>query len=155
MDNKFEVNGLPLPAALVALLEQGKWRHPGHQMMRAVIPFLHDPVIFLQSIDAMSRESRGSVSFADDSDASEFFHEVRGSDYSERVELPWLDVEKMIFIAVNEEIGADVAIALDYRTSMTDPRVLASEWTGGEGCLWRIVTPTFSEFLIRIGLTAS
>ncbi len=51
-------------------------------------------------------------------------HEVNG--------LP-LPPRLVFLIAVNRESGADVAIALDYRTSMTDPRVVASDWQGQEG----------------------
>jgi hypothetical protein len=68
------------------------------------------------------------------------------------VELPWLDVERAVFIAVNRHIGDDLGIALDYRTGTDDPRVAASDWSSGDGCLWREVTPRFSEFVERLGL---
>jgi hypothetical protein len=46
------------------------------------------------------------------------------------LELPWLDVDKAFFIAVAQYAGDDTAVALDYRTSAFDPRVVASDiWT--------------------------
>lgn len=56
-----------------------------------------------------------------------FFHLRPGSTQPEPVELPWLDVEQAVFIAVNREPGADLGIALDDRTSRDDPRVVASD----------------------------
>lgn len=152
MDDEFVVNGLPLPPLLVALLKQDKWQHPGNDVLRKVIPFLYHPVIFLK-VETMRFESSGVL--ADDVFSSELFHEARGSKSDIPVELPWLDVEKAIMIAVNLEFGADVGIALDYRTSMDDPRVVASEWLRSEPLavehIWREVTPTLSEFVERIG----
>jgi hypothetical protein len=90
--------------------------------------------------------------FADKENWSEFNHVVYGSKSKTPVELPWLDVEKALYIAVNREIGGDVGIALDYRTSMENPRVVGSDWRDTKH-FWREVTPTFSEFVKRIGIT--
>jgi hypothetical protein len=148
MNDEFVVNGLPLPPLLVELMKHGKWQHPSDKVLREIIPFLLDPVDFLK-VEYMCLESSGFL--ADDEFSSKWNHEVRGSQSTEPVELPWLDVDKAVTIAVNREIGADVGIALDYRTNMEDPRVVASEWRGG-GHYWREVTPTFSEFVARIGI---
>ena len=80
------------------------------------------------------------------------FREYRSSE-SEPRPLPWLDDDLALFIAVNREIGADIGIALDYRTSFTDPRVVASDWWSGDPtCYWREVTATFSELVSRLGI---
>jgi hypothetical protein len=152
MYNEFTVNGLPLPKLLIELLQTGKWQHPGHDVIHKVIPFLGVPVMFLESAKHMQSESSGWA--AEDEYSSNLFHEVRGSEIAAPVTLPWLDVEKAFFIAVNQEFGDDVAIALDYRTSVDDPRVVASEWQRGDQFVtfWREVTPTFSEFVERLGL---
>jgi hypothetical protein len=42
--------------------------------------------------------------------------------------------------------------ALDYRTSQVDPRVVASDWIVGVGCIWREVAPTFLAFVETLGL---
>ncbi|MBX7268152.1 hypothetical protein KIF24_20330 [Micromonospora sp. Llam7] len=52
--------------------------------------------------------------------------------------------------------GDDTAVALDYRTGDLDPRVVASDfWTDPQGCIWRVVAPTFSSFVAKIGLEAT
>src|SRR5579859_899777 len=102
MDNGFVVNGLSLPKLLIDLLQNGKWQHPGEEVIRSVIPFLHDPVI-IRSLDGMRFDSSGHL--ADNPDDSALFHEVRGSKHQGVVELPWLDVEQAVLIAVNLEIG--------------------------------------------------
>ena len=78
--------------------------------------------------------------------------EYRGSETEPR-SLPWLDVELSLFIAVNRLMGDDLAIALDYRTSDTDPRVVASDWWTGDNTLhWREAFPTFSAFVTAVRL---
>src|SRR5258708_1705095 len=99
MNDEFVVNGLLLPPLLRKLLYEGKWKHPGHQVIADVIPSLRneiDRVIFLRSVDDMRLESTGHL--ADYPDASELFHDVRGSKCSTPVELPWLDIEQAILI---------------------------------------------------------
>lgn len=144
------IKGLPLPALLLRLLESGGWRHPGDVVLGREIPFLQEPVDFLTSIEAMRRES--GTQLADDPTYA-FFHLVRGSTRPAPVELPWLDVELSIFVAVNRELGADIGIALDYRTSRGDPRVVVSDWWSvPHQCCWREAAPTFSAFVMQIGL---
>jgi hypothetical protein len=146
------VNGLPLPEILVALIGRGRWIHPGDAQLRDVIPFLVDPVVFLRSPEAMAFESTGHL--ADDPQSSVIFHAMRGSRTPEPLELPWLDVDRSFFIAVNKWPGDDVGIALDYRSGLADPRVVASDWGTGATCLWREVAPTFTCFIQRIGLSS-
>ena len=148
-----------MPELLVSLLDSGRWRHPGDGFLATVVPWLEDPLDFLHSPEEMQRESRflcegGGVDADRD---SEFFHEVRGS-VSGPHDLPWLDVEQAFHIAVNRRLGDDVAIALDYRTDPSDPRVIGSDaWTGHHQAgqlqyLWREVSPTFSAFAQALGL---
>ncbi len=144
------VNDLPLPEALVSLIQDVQWVHPGEDRLRQVIPFLVDPVVFLQSPEAMARESTGHL--ADDPRWSATFHMLRGNRRAEPVELPWLDADRSVFIAVCKWPGDDVGIALDYRTGVADPRVVASDWGSGSGCLWREVASTFSSFVKQLGL---
>jgi hypothetical protein len=146
-----EVNGLPLPDLLVCLIRKGCWTHPGDARLREIIPFLVDPVDFLTSLEAMTRESSGHL--ADDPALAPVFHEVRGRQAAELIELPWRDVDRSIYVAVNRFPGDDVGIALDYRTSVDDPRVIANDWGSGQECLWRVVAPTFRQFAqsLRLG----
>jgi hypothetical protein len=154
------VNGLPLPETLVALMRCGNWVHPGEDRLRDVIPFLADPVVFLESPEAMAFQSRGHL--ADDPRSSAIFHEIRGRRIAEPVELPWLDVDLSVFIAINKYPGDDVGIALDYRAGIAGPRVVASAWGSRSSfwgsrsiCLWREVAPTFRCFAQRLELSCS
>jgi hypothetical protein len=137
---------LPLPPMLRDLLASGRWQQPPDEVIYAVVPFLREPVVFLTSEVRMRQESQGQgIGFP-------HFREFRSSE-SESRPLPWLDDDLALFIAVNREIGADIGIALDYRTSSSDPRVVASDWwTDDKTCYWREVTSTFSEFVSRLGL---
>ena len=147
----YEVNGLQLPPLLVELLQQDRWRHPGDEVLRQLLPFVGEPVEFLTDVEAMRRESRGFL--AGDGDSAKWFHEARGSKTSEPICLPWLDVELAVFIAVNRALGDDLGIALDYRTASDDPRIVASDWgQDATGCLWREVAPTFSQFARMLAL---
>jgi hypothetical protein len=138
------VNGLPLPPLLVQLMRTGNWRNPGDDVMQAAIPFLNGPVDFLP-LDQMTRESHGTL--ADFPLSSMALHELRGSQCPTPVELPWLDVDKAVFIAADRLHGGDLAIVLDYRTGLDEPRVVASEWLApGSGCVWREVAPSFHQF---------
>jgi len=110
------------------------------------VPFLREPVNFILSETHMRFESHGlGVGFP-------HMREYRGTETAAQ-ELPWLDDDLALFFAVNREIGADIGIALDYRTSSSDPRVVASDWwSGDQSCCWREVTSTFSEFVSRLQL---
>jgi hypothetical protein len=89
------------------------------EALRRLIPFLREPVDFLTSVEAMRRESAGSL--ADEPRFAKVFHMARGSRSAEPVSLPWLDVELSVFVAVNRFPGDDLAIALDYLANATDP----------------------------------
>jgi hypothetical protein len=153
------VRGLALPQLLVGLLDSSQWRHPGDDVLGAVVPWFEDPLDFLHSPGEMSRESwfLYEDGTADDPRGSALFHVVRGSVAGPR-DLPWLDVEQAFNIAVNRRPGDDVAIALDYRTDPSDPRVVGSDaWTGQRQTgrvqyVWREAAPTFSAFVEALGL---
>jgi hypothetical protein len=146
------VNGLQLPELLVEMVRAGKWHHPGDDVVARVVPCLGGPVAWLSTVEHIRAQS-GSL--ADDPQLSARFHEVRSSSVGHPVELPWLDADNTVFIAVNREIGDDLGIALDYRTSPIDPRVVASEWLPANGCVWREVAPTFSAFVRALGLSGA
>jgi hypothetical protein len=140
-----DVNGLPLPSLLVDMLRSGQWCHPGDAVIRKLIPLLTDPVDFLTSIDRMRRESPKRM--AGDREMERIFHFV--SDQAGVSDLPWLDVNRAVFIAVCRFAGDDTAIALDYRTDANDPRVVASAYDDTLGYRWIEVAPSFSAFVKR------
>ena len=141
-----KANLLPLPALLAQLLGEGRWRQPSDECIADAIPVLSDPVDFLSE---RGMRSESSIRLDDDPRFPNL-HEYRGSEGEARP-LPWRDVELSLLIAVNREIGVDIAIALDYRTGFDDPRVLASEWVGSE-ILWCEIFPSFTAFVSRFNL---
>jgi hypothetical protein len=144
------VNGLPLPPLLLELLDQDRWRHPGETVLRTAIPWIEDPLDFLLPPYELAFESLWATLF-DHGDHATWMHLARSSRSQVSIQLPWLDVEQAVVIIENLWPGDDQGIALDYRTSRSDPRVVASDWVVTVGCVWREVAPTFSAF---VGLLA-
>lgn len=140
------VRGLSAPTLLVDMLNSNRWVHPGDDVIRQAVPFIHDPLEFLSSLDRMEQES-GSLN----SDADSWMHEYCGRNCDESRDLPWLDTDLAFFVAINACIGDDLAIALDYRNSRSEPRVVATEWTD-DGCFWRHVADSFPHFVALIHL---
>jgi hypothetical protein len=146
------VRGLALPTLLIELLTTGQWRHPGDETLRKIMPWFEDPLVFLPDVDQIRRESGSLFQLTDDEGTGRLFRLSRGS--ADPVELPYLDVDLAVLVAVNRIPGDDVAVALDYRTRTTDPRVVASDlWTDPRQCSWRTVAPTFSAFIAALNLT--
>jgi hypothetical protein len=145
------VNGLPLPPLLLQLLAEGRWRHPGDAALRAAIPWIEDPLDFLLPPYELAFESLWATLFGQ-GDHAGWMQLSRSSQSELSIQLPWLDVERAVFIIENLWPGDDQGIALDYRTSQVDPRVVASDWVVGVGCVWREVAPTFSAFVETLGL---
>lgn len=146
------VRGLVLPDLLVELLETGRWRHPGDDVLREIMPWFEDPLDFLVDHDQMRRETGALDVLSANEALARLFRLRRGGEHAAPVELPWLDVEAAVLIAVNRYAGDDVAIALDYRTGASDPRVVASDlFTDPRGCAWRTVAPAFSAFVAALG----
>jgi hypothetical protein len=146
MGGHFKVNGLQLPSLLVSLMEAGRWVHPGDSVIGAAIPFLHGPVDFL---DLNVFRGKSFPMFVDRR-LGDTFREARGHRLGKRVELPWLDAARAVYIAVSRHDGDDLTVALDYRSDPEDPRVVATEWVGG--CEWRVVSNSFTEFAWSLGL---
>lgn len=123
------IRGLALPGQLGHLLASGLWQHPGDHMLHTALPWFESPVDFLTSTECMERETQSLDMFAQDDRSAQIFHVTRGSTAGPK-DLPWLDAESAILIAVNRVPGDDVAIALDYRPNAADPAVVASDaWT--------------------------
>ncbi|WP_157437870.1 hypothetical protein [Actinoplanes subtropicus] len=152
-DEPVRIRGLVVPPLLLGLLRDCRWRHPGETALNRVMPWFKDPLHFLDSVQAMARESNSLDILTDDAASAQLFRQARGTRPGSHVDLPWLDVDKAFLVAVNKLPGDDTAIALDYRTDHTDPRVVASDfWTDPRICSWREVTPTFSALVGAFGL---
>lgn len=139
---------LPLPTRLIELIDSGRWVHPGDDVMLAKVPFIRDPLVFLGSKDNMLFESGPLM--GPEAIEQEMFSEYRGSAVGER-DLPWIDVERTLFIICNKWPGDDVGIALDYRTG-NSPRVVGGDWHSGNNCTYHEISPSFDAFVELIGL---
>jgi hypothetical protein len=146
------VRGLALPALLTSLIDRGLWRHPGDAVLAKAIPWFKDPLRFVSNPEQMVYASQSMDMFADDPHSA-FFRQARGSRSVAPLELPWLDVDQAVLIATTRNPGDDGALALDYRTDPSDPRIVGSDfWTDPLLCEWRVVAPTFSGFVSSLGL---
>ncbi len=155
-DTILEIRGMRFPPAFVELWSAGKWQQPDEVLIQSLIPWLQGPIEFIEVMRWMVMEN--SASLVDSPHFARGFREYRGSISPDKTDLPWLDVEKSLFIAVNRIPGDDLAIALDFRSSTENPRVVASYWCDEPGDYhveWRLVTETFSEFLTRLNMTDS
>ena len=140
---------LDLPPLLYKLIETNQWVHPGDTQLRNKIPFIREPVAFLNFKGHMLPES-GPLMEIDKSE-DRFFSEYKGSIYGYR-DLPWIDIEKTIFIIINKIPGDDLGIALDYRLDVNNPRVVASDWQSGEGVKYIEICPSFESFVTLLEL---
>jgi hypothetical protein len=140
------IRGLKVPSLLIRMISEGRWQHPGDAAIRRIMPYMVDPLIFLTSLDVMERESRVAIA-----DGGGPLRIHRGSTWPGEPGLPWLDIERAIFVAINQIPGDDVAVALDYRADSIVPRVVASDWTDNEYS-WRVVAESFDEFVRELAM---
>ena len=141
------LRGVAVPQRLLALIESGRWVHPGDEKMLEAIPFVPDPVDFLD-LDRMELESAG----VSHEGGIGVVYRAESKSEGPIPDLPWIDETRHIVIASCHEAGDDIVVALDFRNrGPEDPRVVASDWQGGNH-EWRLVAPTFDEFLARIGI---
>jgi hypothetical protein len=148
------IRGLELPAALASLLASGRWQHPGDDVLRRAVPWFESPLHFLHSVTAVASQSDVLDTYADDDWSSRYFHITRHTrERGHYLGLPWLDAGLALMIAVNQDPGDDLAIALDYRSQDGSPIVVGSDaWTYPRGYLWRPVAPSFDAFASMLGI---
>ena len=117
-----------------------------------VVPWFADPLDFLADTPDMERQTRSLDRLVDDEESALLFRLTR-SRRPDQAELPWLDVDNAILIAICRYAGDDTAIALDYRYDPADPCVVGSDiWTVPNQYRWRTITSTFSAFVEDLGL---
>ncbi|XVU20990.1 hypothetical protein ACQPZJ_27390 [Actinoplanes sp. CA-054009] len=134
------------------LIETRHWKHPGEHRLARVIPWFMDPVEFLADARDMERQSRSLDQLADDQETARIFHLARLRRRGP-VDLPWLDVDNAILIAICRYAGDDTAIVLDYRVDSSEPRVVGSDiWSDPGQLRWRTIAPTFTAFAEALGL---
>lgn len=135
-----KLKGLKVPSLLVKLVNEGFWVKGSELDIKKHYEFLNDPLTFLQSFQGM----KSTPSFKYD----EVLRIYSSSEVGLNRNLPWLDIDNSIFIAINKNPGDDIAIALDYRDNSTSPIVVASKWTEVNGyCEWVKIENTFDDLV--------
>lgn len=142
---------LKTPPLLQKLINTGKWRHPGDEILLGVIPRLLEPVDFRERLPVRTVASEFQDSFLP-RDWENF--RLYRNDQAERA-LPWLNADRAILIAINRYPGDDVGIALDYRESDDAPTVVASFWRDDRQLEWFEIAKNFESFAVSLGFTNS
>lgn len=96
---------LPFPPLLEELVNSKRWVHPGEQTIRKIFPHIEDELYFPSTKDDMMWQSLCLFSLCSSGECLQF-SEYLGSIHPER-ELPWIDIELVIFIIVGRYAGSD------------------------------------------------
>ena len=137
------VNGLPLPTALVDAIHSGRWVVPSIDKLESVFPLanaggepIRHPAFF--NLDGMQRENDGWT------DETLAFYLGNSGD---QVQPGDIDPTQSVVIA---DLGPDRLIALDYRTSEENPRVVYL--IGNEQPRWVEAAPDIETLMRMLGL---
>lgn len=158
------VRNLRSPDLLIELVTSNRW--PADLRLDTSSLVAESGLSFLDHVDVtvfgntqiLEKEDAGLVKFAEyDMDKNIYpdfpaANVAFGSKSLTPVKLPLLDVEKAFAFGTGADWGDDLYLCLDYRTDPDDPRVVCNEKTD-DGDVWHLLSPTFSEFCICIGLT--
>ena len=140
-----------IPQTLLKLIEDGTWVQPSDEKIEQIAPcFRGEELDFCLTKESIIHNSNHELVNGEVID--NYFREYTGSKHNPENSSKWRDVEKSIVIAVNRHPGDDIAIALDYRQSKDDPKVIGSDWTDDEnGIQWKIISNTMTQFLEKLG----
>lgn len=134
-----------LPTPLTDAIALGKWptgrRLPGSLLVKAA-PFMSTMDFELLTLGEIQGSVQSQVadletlaSFAKSTVGACTFHVYLGRNANGPDDLPWLDVEQAVVLGGGADVGDDTWIALDYRLSSREPRVVISDFLhfGPEG----------------------
>jgi hypothetical protein len=131
------INGLPLPTALVQAIDEGRWRCPTGSILRRV--FREHPVrATLYDLGMMYVQNR---SWREQKDPAFFGHS------DDKVPPGDIDPARSLLLGA---LGPDMPFALDYRVSLTGPRVL---YLHTDGDRWITVARDIEHLLAGLRLT--
>ncbi|WDZ84088.1 SMI1/KNR4 family protein [Micromonospora cathayae] len=117
------IGGFAVPPELVEIVERGSWLPPAEQVLREV--FMDDP------------DDPHFYDFATMVRQNELFRAMDSDDYAALVGGNQSDIDPGWCVVIGD-LGADMPIALDYRSNPDNPRVI---YLGLDG--WREVAPSF------------
>jgi hypothetical protein len=145
-----DVNGLPLPALLVELIENRRWKSPrGVDRLADIAGFRHPRKLDFMKPDGMQRETDALLAlyaqgFAD-------FYGLTKSDSGgvSRDDPSRLDARLAVVLANNWD---EEGLCLDYRPGLNQPRVLAGTYPNDTSPMqWRVIAKDFSTFAELMG----
>lgn len=147
---KEKVKGLNIPNKLIELINR-KDEIFHLENFSLAFPFLTFPINFLESIEEIKGISEDNYLLNED------FWGIKSSQSKGKyIDLPWLDYDKSLFIAINKFPGEDLAIALDYRLNENQPRVVASDFNEKyPHCEWHVIAKSFDDLLEKLHFSPS
>ena len=111
-----------MPALLLEMLGDGRWRHPGERALDRVMPWRDEPVQLFMTTDKMEKETADLCRVTEDDELARIFWVARGSTQTQAVGLPWLNIHRALLVG-GARYSDCIAIAPDYRTDAEDPQV--------------------------------
>jgi hypothetical protein len=149
-NNKLSVDGLPVPARLIKLIDAGLWpctkAEAQKQNLRSLIPKerIHlfapeeDRIYFVSPpFSTIAKRSRGG----------------EGKFWSTFAALEGVSPELSVFLG-DFGLGSDAPILLDYRDSHSTPSVIRLKWRKSEPNIWVRCAESFDQFADMLGLDA-
>lgn len=136
------INGLPLPRDLLDLIAAGRWRCPAD--LSGVNRLFPDRGEFtLYSLDYMPFENSGWIH-----QRTPYFLGAPDPYHAPG------DIDPRCSILIGDlGIGYDQPIALDYRHSLDEPRVLTLQWLpDDQASRWIGIAPDIGTFAAMVGL---
>lgn len=141
-----EINALPLPTALVALIAEGRWQRPADTSGLESLTGFAD-FNFLD-LALMRSETEALIQTLATGDGETYWLDSSRQKQTLITAPNRLDVDNAVVLA---ETAYD-AICLDYRRDPANPAVVASDWQLYRG--WRVIAPDIETFIRLIGLEA-
>lgn len=144
MTNSYNVfiNKLPLPQGLLDLIDAGRWRLPADQS-KVDIAFPERGELRLFSLSYMPFENEHWIN-----ETNPVFRGVPDDAN------PPGDIDPQQSVLIGDlGLGYDQPIALDYRVSLQEPRVLTLKWSQtGRANRWVEIAPNIRAFGEMLGL---
>ncbi|ONM50608.1 hypothetical protein [Nocardia donostiensis] len=136
------INGLPLPAALAAAIEEERWVAPSDETIleQVFTEKPQDPSFY--TFDYMQVENQQWQGVATR------HPELCGTPDDS---MPPGDIDPNLSVLIGD-LGYDMPFALDFRTSRTAPRVIYASLSSG---LWITVATRIEDLLTKLGLQSA
>jgi len=149
---RYVVNGLPLPAPLVALIEAGRWRKPSDVGPLRALTGLHDADdLLFCDVASMQRNTEQMIDELERGNPTLFGLASGRRSAAPVTDRSLLDVDLCVLIACT---AGDGIVCLDYRQQPERPAVVVSEWGArpNGGVAWREIAADIEQLAARVGL---